>query len=200
MEKMNLKNMDQKEIIFVTGNQSKLEEAVSIAEKYPVKIIGQKIDLFEPMEVNGTQILIDKVKDAYKQIRKSLIVDDAGIYFEDYPNFPGVFTKFIIKSLNFDGIFRLLERKNREAYFKCNVGFIDDRLNNPVLFEGVCKGKIAEKVSDVFDKNFEFNSIFIPEGESRTFSEMTIGERKKYSHRAKALEKFLNWYTKEYQK
>lgn len=194
---MNLKDTT-KEIIFVTGNQGKLGEAVEIAKKYSVKIIGQKIDLFEPMISNTSQILIDKVKDAYEQIGKPLIVDDAGIYFEAYPNFPGVFTKFIIKLIGFEGVFRLLEGKSRKAYFQCTVGFLNNGLENPVLFEGRCQGRITEKASDFFSNNFEFNSIFIPEGGSKTFSEMSIGEREEYSHRAKALEEFLNWYTKEY--
>ena len=190
--------MKQKEILFITGNKSKLAEAVKIAEKFSVKIIGQKANLFEPMEPDSTKILIEKAKDAYKQFIKPLIVDDAGIYLEAYPNFPGVFTKFIIKLLGFDGIIKLLEGKSKNAYFKCTIAFVDKKTDQPFLFEGISNGQITEKISTNFDGNFEFNSIFIPEGESRTFSEMSIEERSKYSHRSKALEKFLTWYTKEY--
>jgi len=76
---------------------------------------------------------------------------------------------------------------------------MDKNLDQPLLFKGVCRGKIAERVSEIFDPNFEFNSIFIPEGETRTLSEIPIEERKKYSHRANALRKFLNWYVKKHE-
>lgn len=186
--------MIQKEILFITGNQSKLEEAINIAEKYSVKIIGKKMDLPEVMTMQEEEILIEKTKYAFEKLKKPLIIDDSGIYFKAYPNFPGVFSKFIIKLIGFDGISKLLTNKSRKAYFKCVIAFMDKNLNKPLLFEGKCKGKIAERISKVFDPNFEFNSIFIPEGENKTFSEMTIERRKKISHRAQALEKFLNWY------
>jgi XTP/dITP diphosphohydrolase len=163
-----------KEILFITGNQSKLEEAANIAKKYAVKIVGKELDLPELMTTEAEKILINKAKYAFDKVKKPLIVDDAGIYFEAYPNFPGVFTKFIIKLLGFEGVFKLLEGESRKAYFKSIIGLIDGNLDKPRLFEGTCKGKIAEKVSENFDPNFEFNSIFIPEGENRTFSEMTI--------------------------
>ncbi|XOB40473.1 MAG: non-canonical purine NTP pyrophosphatase [Candidatus Nealsonbacteria bacterium] len=190
--------MKQKEVLFITGNKSKLAETTKMAERFSVKIVGQKANLFEPMVSDSTKILIDKAKDAYKKFGKPLIVDDAGIYFGAYPNFPGVFTKFIIKLLGFNGIIKLLEGKSKDAYFKCTIGFIDEKLDQPLLFEGISKGKITEKISINFNGNFEFNSIFIPEGESKTFSEMSIEERSKHCHRDRALEKFLSWYVKEY--
>jgi XTP/dITP diphosphohydrolase len=193
---MKIKNEKKlkKIITLVTGNQSKLMEAIEIAKKYPIKIVGKKLYLPEIMEINAEKIIIEKAKYAFKKIKKPLIVDDSGIYFEAYPNFPGVFTKFIIKLLGFDGIFKLLKGKTRGAYFQCTICFIESNLQKPILFKGICKGRIAEKISNIFDLNSEFNSIFIPEGENRTFSEMTIEERKKFSHRRKALEKFLKWY------
>jgi len=186
--------MAQKEIFFITSNQSKLAEANNIAKDYNVKIVGKEIKLPELMIPSEEEIIIEKANYAFEKIKKPLIVDDAGIYFEAYQNFPGAFTKFIIKFLSFDGIFKLLEGKNRKAYFQCIIGFMDKNLDQPLLFKGICRGKIAEKVSEVFDPNFEFNSIFIPEGETRTLSEIPIEGRKKYSHRIRALEKFLRWY------
>ena len=111
--------MTQKEILFITDNKSKLEEAINIAKDYNIQIVGKKIEFSELMIPNEEEIIIDKIKYAFKKIKKPFIIDDAGIYFEAYPNFPGVFTKFIIKLLGFDGIFRLLKDKNRKAYFQC---------------------------------------------------------------------------------
>jgi len=115
--------MPKKEILFITDNKSKLEEASKIANEYGIQVIGKKIKLPELMTPNEEEIIIEKAKYAFEKIKKPLIVDDAGIYFEAYPNFPGAFTKFIIKLLGFEGIFKLLEGKDKKAYFQCTIGF-----------------------------------------------------------------------------
>jgi len=39
------------------------------------------------------------------------------------------------------------------------------------------------------NEGFGYDPMFIPEGESRTFGEMTLAEKKKFSHRARAMDK-----------
>ncbi|MDI6738306.1 MAG: non-canonical purine NTP pyrophosphatase, partial [Nanoarchaeota archaeon] len=55
-----------------------------------------------------------------------------------------------------------------------------------------CRGRIAEKKSEIID--FAYDTIFVPEGETRTFSEMKKEEKEQHSHRAKALNEFLKWH------
>ena len=94
----------------------------------------------------------------------------------------------------YEGILKLLEGKNRKAFFKTVVSYAEP--NKPIIsFEGICHGKIAEKVSPVI--SFAYDPIFIPDGADKPFSEMSKEEKAEYSHRAKALKEFAGWYTKE---
>ncbi|RLE92220.1 MAG: non-canonical purine NTP pyrophosphatase, partial [Thermoprotei archaeon] len=42
-------------------------------------------------------------------------------------------------------------------------------------------------------EGFGFDPIFIPRGESRTFAEMSLEEKNRYSHRARAVKKMLDF-------
>jgi len=63
---------------------------------------------------------------------------------------------------------------------------------NPLSFSAECKGKINEKISEKI--SFAYDALFIPEGETRTFSEMTKEEKESFSHRKKALDEFARWF------
>ncbi|MHA2068835.1 MAG: non-canonical purine NTP pyrophosphatase, partial [Candidatus Thorarchaeota archaeon] len=43
-------------------------------------------------------------------------------------------------------------------------------------------------------RGFGFDSVFIRAGASKTFGEMVISEKNRYSHRAKALRNFAQWF------
>jgi XTP/dITP diphosphohydrolase len=61
------------------------------------------------------------------------------------------------------------------------------------LFGGIVDGMIIPNRRGT--DGFGYDPVFIPEGESRTFAEMPLGEKNKISHRARAFEKlrlFLN--------
>jgi XTP/dITP diphosphohydrolase len=58
-------------------------------------------------------------------------------------------------------------------------------------FEGEIKGTIVDAPRGT--QGFGYDPIFQPEKESRTFAEMTLDEKNKIAHRARALEKFKNF-------
>jgi XTP/dITP diphosphohydrolase len=60
-------------------------------------------------------------------------------------------------------------------------------------FEGICEGSIGLEKAGT--GGFGYDPVFIPEGATRSFAEMELDEKNRYSHRAKATEKlvvFLN--------
>jgi XTP/dITP diphosphohydrolase len=60
-----------------------------------------------------------------------------------------------------------------------------------LFFEGIIKGKIVKQKGE---SGFGWDPIFVPEGKTKTFAEMTIKEKNSISHRKKALEKFKKYY------
>jgi XTP/dITP diphosphohydrolase len=45
-------------------------------------------------------------------------------------------------------------------------------------------------------QGFGYDPVFQPENEARTFAEMTLLEKNQIAHRARALEKFINFLDK----
>ncbi len=56
-------------------------------------------------------------------------------------------------------------------------------------FEGRCTGQLVWPPRG--QDGHGYDPMFIPDGESRTFGEMSLSEKQKYSHRARAFEKFI---------
>jgi XTP/dITP diphosphohydrolase len=80
---------------------------------------------------------------------------------------------------------KLKGEQNRKARFRTVLTLIKD--NRIHQFEGVVTGRIATQ--ETGDRGFGYDSIFIPENEVRSFGEMTLNEKNRFSHRARALEK-----------
>jgi XTP/dITP diphosphohydrolase len=61
------------------------------------------------------------------------------------------------------------------------------------FFEGVSEGKIIEEQRG--QEGFGYDPVFVPVEEKRTFAEMTLQEKNRFSHRSKAVSQlvaFLN--------
>ncbi len=70
---------------------------------------------------------------------------------------------------------------NFNAYVKCTFGFIDTKEN---YSEGIVKGKITLPKDNT---DFGLDAIFKLNGSNLTFREMSLTEKNKFSHRAKAI-------------
>ena len=91
--------------------------------------------------------------------------------------------RLVLKKLN--------GKENRNAVFRTVICLIINGKIN--YFHGEVKGVITKEKTG--DKGFGYDPIFIPEGFNKTFSEFTLEEKNKLSHRAIAvskLVKFLN--------
>lgn len=164
------KSKEAPNLIFVTGNQKKLEEAKKILEPSRIKVIGKELELEEPRSFDQTWVVLTKAKQAFDKLEKPLIVDDTAIYFEAYNNFPGTFTEYLFKAIGYEGILKLLEGKNKKAFVQSLICYIDS--NQSRVFEGRLNGRITDKISDQKIPGLEFSSIFISEGCNRYLSEI----------------------------
>lgn len=176
-----------KEIIFVTGNRNKLEEARRILGKYGINIIGKKLEIREPMSSDQIEVVLAKAKQAFDKLKKPLIVDDSGVYFEAYNNFPGTFTKYLFKGVGYKGILKLLEGESRGAFFEVLVCYIDSK--QAIVSSGRCYGEILKEVKGDPVDGCEYCNIFLPKGRKRPLIDYSLNERIKFFARAKALKK-----------
>jgi len=66
---------------------------------------------------------------------------------------------------------------------------------NESIFEGVCQGSITNCRSG--SKGFGYDPIFIPQGYSITFAEMSKDKKGSISHRGKAVKKLVEFISKD---
>lgn len=178
------------QIYFVTGNNDKFMEAKAILAKAGFELLKSDISIVEKKLPTEKEVSIGKAFAAVRELKAPLITEDTGIYFEAYKDFPGPNANVVFSGIGYEGLLKLLEGKSRKAFFRTSVCFIKPNFN-PVCFIGECRGIIAEKPSERI--SFAYDTIFIPDGDTRAFSEMTQEEKEKFSHRRKALEEFANW-------
>ena len=89
------------------------------------------------------------------------------------------------------------EAENRNARFESAIAYHSSSLDAPMCFLGEAVGEITrEERKGNSESGFGFDPIFKPADSEKTFAEMTITEKNRFSHRASALRKFAEWYKK----
>ena len=182
-------------VLFATGNKNKLKEAKIILSKYPIKLVMAEHKKIEIQSESIEKIALYAAKMAFRDLRKPLVVEDDGLFISALKGFPGPYSSYIFKTIGLKGILRLLKNiHNRKAYFKSVVAYIDSRLSEPMLFKGVVHGNISSEIRG--NNGFGYDPIFIPDGYSKTFGEISIEEKTKISHRYFSFKKFAEWISK----
>ncbi len=120
------------------------------------------------------------------------MVDDTGFFVSALSDFPGSYAAYVLKTIGYQGILKLLEGfKNRSARFMTAVAFNDGATTKS--FIGVMHGTISERPAG--DSGFGYDPIFIPDGFSKTYAELSLTEKITISHRTRAFRKLLEWGT-----
>jgi XTP/dITP diphosphohydrolase len=87
--------------------------------------------------------------------------------------------------------------QNRKATFYSTIAYYSQK-TGPQLFEGKIEGEITltERKGNG-NSGFGFDPIFQPVQSEKTFAEMTLKEKNCISHKARAVNKFAQWYKKQ---
>jgi len=177
----------KQDVVLVSSNPDKIREYKKLIGDR-MRLSFYKSSLPEVQSVDSKEVAQYKIIEAYKLIKRPIIVEDTALHLEAWNGFPGALIKWLEEYLGTQGILDLTENKNRNAEAKCVIAYFDGREIS--FFEGSTKGRITEERKGKNKADFGFDPIFIPEGYEETFAEM--GEKKnEISHRAKALEKFI---------
>jgi len=187
--------MKSEKIYYITGNKSKFKEAKEIMKNLDITLEQKDLSVSETKSLDQEKVILGKAREAFEKMKKPLIIDDVGIYFEEYNKFPGTFTKFLFEAIGFDGIEKLLAGKNRNAHFKILLCYKDEKSEK--IFEGILKGKIIENTKSLANKDWQYDNIFVPENFNVSLSEVPLEERAKFSHRKKAFDKLIDWLKTE---
>ena len=112
---------------------------------------------------------------ASEQLGKTVLKNDTGLFVKSLNGFPGVYTHYVDDTIGEDGLLKLMEGiEDREAYFKEAIAYCEPG-EEPIVFEGITKGKIATKKAGSYGWSWDY--IFIPDGEDKTLGCFPDNER-----------------------
>ncbi len=186
------------ELFMATHNQSKIAEIAEMLKPYAIAIKSSNDIPYPETDETGTTFEENaslKVIDGFKASNMPTIADDSGICVKTLNDEPGVY------SARYKGGYNTVLNKlgnianaNRDAYFVCVIAYTDK--NGKIhLFRGESHGKIAKTPQG--EGGFGYDPVFIPNGETKTYANMTKAEKSQTSHRKKALAKFMDFITSE---
>ncbi len=177
-------------IYFVTSNNGKFTEAREVVGSQVVK---KALAIEEIQSIDVSKVIEHKLDEAYSKLKKPVIVEDTGLYLKALRGFPGALIKHLETSIGVKNIPRLLSfYGSMEAKSETAVGFRDRRTRK--VFISTTVGRIADRPRG--KNGFGFDPIFVPEGSRKTYAEMGVGEKNRFSARAKSFRKLHSYLKK----
>ena len=190
-------------LVFATNNRHKLEEIRAI--------LGNKIEILSLNDIDchdeipetadtleGNALI--KARYIHEKFGVDCFADDTGLEVEALNGEPGVYSaRYAGEDCNPEAnMYKLLQNltgeNNRNAQFRTVIALIIN--GEEKLFNGIVKGTISrEKMGNA---GFGYDPIFIPEGFSESFAQMTSEMKNSISHRYRATEELSNYFKKQY--
>jgi len=196
-----------KKLVFATNNEHKLYEVRAIL-KDTYQVLGLKdINCFEDipetadnLEDNARQ----KAHYVYEHYHIDCFADDSGLEVEALNGAPGVYSARFAAlegtgephdaKANTNRLLRELKDKdNRKAQFRTIVCLVLD--GKEYMFEGIVKGEINKEPKGT--AGFGYDPVFSPEDYGKTFAELGDNIKNSISHRARAINKLVDFLQSE---
>ena len=185
-------------IVLATHNRDKREELQEALSEFTVKILSlNDFPFIGEIEEVGQTLLENsmiKAKTVHNLTQLPVVADDTGLEVEALNGAPGIYSaRYAGEDVTYeDNVNKLLAEmeniplENRKAQFRTVISFVDK--DRELWTEGTIKGIIGETAKG--KNGFGYDPVFfVPELE-KTFSELSIGEKNKISHRGLAMKKF----------
>jgi XTP/dITP diphosphohydrolase len=138
------------------------------------------------------EIARGKAAYAYGQLKCPLVVDDTGLFIDALHGFPGPYAAYVLNTVGNAGILKLMDgTPDRTARFTTGIAFADG--DGVRVFYGTIEGRITNTPRGT--GGFGYDPIF--DAGERTLAEMSIEEKSRCSHRARALAAFHDWFMRE---
>jgi len=173
-----------KNLTVVTGNSKKLREIQSAFEDIDLEITNEKLDLVEIQSLDIEEICEYKVKEAYKILKKPVMVEDTSATIDELNGLPGPFIKFFQEKLGSEALIILANScTSRSATVINNVAYYDGE--HLIQAQGITQGSISKELAS--GVGFGFDYCFIPNGFDKTFAELGEEVKKEHYGRKKAI-------------
>jgi XTP/dITP diphosphohydrolase len=166
--------------ILVTGNRGKIAEA-RLATGLALEAV--ELDLPEIQSLDLLEVLRAKGEEAWRRLGRPLVVEEAGLALAALNGFPGPLVKWMLEAVGAEGLSRTAQALGDARATACCALLFKDA-EREILGEGKTEGTLVLPGRGQY--GFGWDPVFLPDGETRTFGEMTDREKLAVSHRGKA--------------
>jgi XTP/dITP diphosphohydrolase len=176
-------------LTFVSNSEAKLNE-------YRI-LLGMPSLLRFPMpEAESTTTQLDmlvreKCEKASKHVDPPLFVEHTALAIDALDGFPGVTTQPFLSKISNAKLLTMIENEKgdgRRATARIAIGYLQTTGAKVKVIEAQTSGYISDERRGT--SGFGWDEIFVPEGELKTYAEMTIEEKNRTSMRAKIADSF----------
>ena len=162
-------------VYYVTSNELKVKLLKKVFSEYNIEVIQKKMDTPEIQSLDCKEVAEFSAKYASKLLGLPVIKNDSGLCIEALNDFPGALSRYAEDTIKAEGFIKLLEgNKNRNAYWVEVLSYATPD-GEVVSFESISKGHISDSVHE--GRGYDYDKIYIPEGDTRTFSRMSEEEQ-----------------------
>ena len=187
----------RRKLVLATHNSHKQTEMSTLLAPMGISIVG--LDDFPQIgdiEETGTTLLensLIKARSVHQITGLPSLADDTGLEVDALDGAPGVYSaRFAGENPTYeDNINKLLSKLDgvstgkRTARFRTVIAYVDNKTE--LFSDGIIEGMITVEPNGY--GGFGYAPIFLPETESKTFSEMSQERKNRISHRGRALAK-----------
>jgi len=186
------------DIILSTRNPSKAQQISAVFKGLPVQI--KSLDDFgiegEAVEDGATLEENAKKKAVFaweKSNHQWSMADDTGIFINALNGLPGIHAARWAGDVSSEEIMRhtlkMLEGKDDRSGIFRTVAVVISRHGSPRTFVGEVQGTFLTEPRAWCQPGMPYSGIFVPDGQEKTWAEMSVKEENAISHRGKAFGK-----------
>jgi XTP/dITP diphosphohydrolase len=193
-----------KELVLATHNAGKVEEFEQLLAPRGITLQSAAdlgLGVPEETEVTFAGNALLKARAALASTGKVALADDSGLEVFALEGAPGVNTAdwaetgqgrdfTLAMTRVHDALDQAGAAEPWAALFTCVLAFVTPE-GEEHLFEGRVKGRVVWPMRGRVGHGYD--PIFQPDGDPRTFAEMTSDEKNALSHRAQAIRRFVGW-------
>lgn len=185
-------------LIFATHNKNKAKEVKSLMPESIELLSLDDINFHTEIEENASTLegnALLKAKTIFEKTGINCFADDSGLLVDALNGEPGVYSARYAGGQKSDEdnmqklLHELQNKSDRNAHFKTVMALIID--GKEYLFDGKIEGKIISEKRG--NNGFGYDPIFVPNGYNETFAQLDSETKNKISHRARALQKMLEF-------
>lgn len=190
-------------LVFATNNRHKLDEVRAIVGDRVEILSLNDIDCHDEIPETADTLqgnALIKARYIYEKYGMDCFADDTGLEVEALGGEPGVYSaRYAGEECRPEAnmqklLHNLTGKSNRNAQFRTVIALIIN--GEEKLFNGIVRGSITHEKRG--DSGFGYDPIFIPEGFSESFAQMSSEQKNSISHRYRATEQLSNYLKENY--